>query len=267
MTKLTEEKFQEQIDQVIRIVNENHERYQKEQRLRHAIDPYSLKKKKIISQMGGYKTERISKKTIKNLILTIEEELRIKNKDQKAVGKISITAGFKEKVRSKFKLVDNKPIFIIYRGNEIYLQENIKEDKRIIHFAQGDVLKEVTKEISESRVVVDQSKVIYELIENKDYSVLDNYITNFMAQIIENKDLSLTPIEVNNIHTKLQVQYRDIQRTKSELLSSSEVSDVKRELLKKLDNLYMIICTTIMNIANLKNINLNFFEEEKIARG
>lgn len=265
MTKLTEEKFQEQVDQVIKIVNDNHERYVKEQQLfAENNNSFNSLKKKILSRITGYQNEKITKKHIVQFVNLNEEKLNIKKSDGTSIGVMFLAHNFKEKVTSQIQLVDNKPVFLIYRGNEVYLNENILEGRRMTHFLQGDTLKEVTTMFKESRPMINKTKEIYELVESKQYSVLDNYITDCMVKILENDGLNLSPVDINNLHTQLQVQYREIQRTKMEIATSGEVTESHREMLKKLDNLYMVICTTLINMGLSE---LPSLEEEKIARG
>jgi len=265
MTELSSVEFERQTDEVIKMVNDHHDEYVREQErlLNEQNKGFNALRKKILSRITGYNTEKTTKKEVIHFINDNNIALIIKNSEGIVIGVMSLTNGFREKVKAKIELVNNKPIFIIYRGNEVYLNTDIYTNKTIAKFTVGETLEEVKAEIRESRPMFNGSKEIYELRENKQYSVLDNYITDCMVKILENDGLNLSPVDITNLHTQLQVQYREIQRTKMELATAEQITEEHGEMLKTLDNLYLVICTNLINMGLFELPEIN---EEKITR-
>lgn len=224
---------------------------------------YDILKEEIIKRMinGEPKKETWHKKFIKNINKDNKsEKYYIKSSNKETAGTVEITTELKRKIILK----NNNPIFIIYRGNNDYIK-NDEKNKILEHDVDLNTLrsraryqedfKEAYGIYQDSKEIIDDAKNIFQSIENKDYAVVDEFITYNMASLIKmDEDKEMPEKEKREAYTQLQVLYRHVMNIK-DALNKPNVN--KPVLQKDLDVTYRQICQILINLETEKNIETN----------
>jgi len=182
--------------------------------------------------------------------------LLVKSSDGSVIAHMSLGDNLKKHVRSKIELdAYYEPVFVLMRNNEDYLKVNVmKQEGFAIKTNSTDEFQEIKESIKSSKPMLEDTKNIFGLIEAKNYDEVDVYITDYMAELINNNDMEST-----SIYSTLLVRFRDIQRVKSALQNKIGVTPIHQELYNQLDILYRNICETIINSKN--------YNQNTITRG
>ena len=254
---LTDKEFDEQIAEAIRLVN-NHAREVRAQQAAKPEEPekgsrLSALKQKVLSRISG-REERVTKKQVIYFDNDNNERYVIRTSDGQEVGTISIN----KKLENKINLVNNKPVFVIYRGNEVYLEKDVMTGQMKGHNVGGANFRETM------RASIEATKQIFELLDQKNYEAIDQYITHSMETLIVSGDLESTQKEKREAYVKVQVLYRNISKIKAAMAGVTEIDERHTEILKQLDVLYRQICQILINVG-LYDIGLA--DTEKITRG
>jgi len=265
MRELTDKGFIERANDVIDIVNENHERYKREQELLEQAGNRGVnaKMKKVLNRILG-NPEPVIKKEIIYMSLDEKERLILKNSDGIVVGEIAIY----QNMHARIAIINKKPVFRIIKGNDIYLEKDIKTNDIIyaqIKVAREDVMDEILELNDSSNEMVDSAKEIFALIDSKNYEAMDKYIMHSMEQLINN-NLEAAPLKQRQTYTEVYVAVQRLNKHK-ELLNQYylTLNDSYEMQLFYIDREYREIAEKLIN-AGLYEIP-NYLDEEKIARG
>lgn len=243
MAELSDREYERQIEEVINIVNENHDKYLEEQSLLEQAGNRGInaKMRKVLNRIMGIADETTSKKIVyfKN---ENNEKLHIRTSDGSVVGTITLNRG----VEAKIKLVDTKPIFKIFKNNEVYIERDLMSNKLISNNVTPEVFGEVSKTYAESKDMVSGAKLIYELLDNKNYAEIENYIIYSMTELINN-NLETAALEQRQVYTEVYVAYQQINKLKNLIIEYQQKGMDYDFLLESLDQEYRSICEKLIN--------------------
>ncbi len=249
------DKFERQNQEAFAMVNENHQRALDDERTMGL----SELKRIILRRISGL-PEVFSKKTI--IYFHNDNNVRyiIKSADGELIG----TIGIGDIIKTKIELIAKRPVFIICRGNEIYLRKDILTDRIISQTENKSDYKEAISTSIAETPMYDGAKYIYELIEKEEYDVIDPYIADSLEQLIVENDMDSTQKEKREAYTQAYVIARNIYRTKTEMLERKKTNQPYDDLYKQLKVYYSQICQIFINVGLYE---IPKIEEELITRG
>ena len=264
MRELTEQEFIKQSNDMINIVNENHERYQKDQELLEQAGNRGVnaKMKKVLNRILG-NPEPVIKKEIIHMSLDAKDRLILKNSEKEIVGEIAI---FKN-IHMKIAHTNKRPVFQFIQGNDIYLEKDLKNNNVLyaqMKVARKEVMEEITHIEESSKEMLDAAKYLFSLIDANDYETIDKYIMYSMERLINN-NLEAAPLQQRQTYTEVYVAIQMLNKHK-ELLNqyNPAIGDGYKMQLLYIEREYRNIIEKLIN-AGLYEIP-NYLEEEKIAR-
>jgi len=243
MTELTSKEFERQVEEVINLVNENHDKYVRDQeRLQEAGNRgFNAKMKNVLNRIMGT-PEVVTKKQVIYYYVDKSDRLIIRDSNGNIVGYTSLT----KQMESKIELVDNRPIFVLKRGNEVYLRRDVLDGRMKATAVGAQTFKDVSRAYSDSKEMLEGTKKIYELIEAKDYDAIDSFIMQSMEELINN-NLDTAPIEQHQVYIEVYVANQRINKLKNSIMRYEEEGKDYTAVVEMLDNEYRIICEKLIN--------------------
>ena len=160
---------------------------------------FNAKMKNVLNRIMGT-PEVITKKQVIYYYVDKSDRLIIRDSDGNIVGYTSLT----KQMESKVELVDNRPIFVLRRGNEVYLRKDVLDGRMKASAVGAQTFKDVSRAYSDSKEMLEGTKKIYELIEAKDYDAIDSFIMHSMEELINN-NLDTAPIEQHQAYIEVYV--------------------------------------------------------------
>lgn len=256
--------YKKDIAEAIRMVNENHDKAVEKQRREAETSPLKLRMQKIISRISGdpIKSKCYSRHTVIYFYNDNNEKYLIKMSSGELIGTLKIN----NKINTKIELVNNRPVFVVSRNNEVYFKKDLITGEVLEKSIGREGFNATVRASVESQGMIQKTKEIYELIENKDYDAIDYYLSWGMEQLITNNDIDATQKDKRDAYIKIQVLYRNAQKLKSSLVSTIDVNDAYLETFNQLDVLYRQMCEILINAGYYHMPKMVNDEEEKITR-
>lgn len=241
---MTEWDYNKDTDNLMKLVNEHHKEFLKKEKERFAI--YDAKKQKFIDNLS---INPSSKKSIKKNILSLDfsnpEKCIIKNVRGELVGVIS----FSVHVKSAVMLSGTKPVFVIFRDNEIYFEKDVITGEVTIKSERDDDYQKVVKQVNNENPMIEYTKYIYKLIENKKYDQVGLYINNCMEKLISSNFTDAKEKKLRDIYVQAQVRMRNIYKIQSKINECINNGTDYKNLDLDLDILYRQICEMFLNLG------------------
>lgn len=254
MEVLNDTLFDKQTREAIQMVNSNHEKALEES---NKLSVLKVKMQQVLSRISG----KTVKRTTIHFINDNNERYIIKTNNGELIGTIGINV---PRLQSKIILVNNRPVFILYRDNVIYLKKDIMSNINETRVTADVLLEETVAASAAAEPIIESAQKIYELIDIRDYALLDLYITESMEKLIVNDDVESAQKVQRDAYIKAQVLYRNIIKIKNALASVTNLSEKHQELINQMDILYRQICEIFINVG-LYELPKN--DEELITRG
>lgn len=255
--------YESDIAQAIRMVNENHEKVL-DRRTLEARSPLKAKMLKIISMISddSNKAKCYTRHTVIGFWNEDNEKYIIKTISGELIGTIKIN----NKINTKIELVNNRPVFVVSRDNEVYFKKDLITGEVLEKSIGREGFNATVRASVEAQGMIQKTKEIFELIENKNYDAIDYYLSWGMEQLITNNDIDATQKDKRDAYIKIQVLYRNAQKLKSSIASAIDVNDSYLEMFNQLDILYRQMCEILINAGYYNIPEMKNDDEEKITR-
>lgn len=252
MAELSKKTYDEQTEEVLSIVNAKHDALK---RLDEAGNKgVNAKMKKILDRLMGIP------ETPKKVIYFYNdnnEKLHIRTSDGNFVGTIILNNG----IKSKIELVDNRPIFVLYKNGEQLYKKDVLTGQAKASVPSPNELKSVFREHKNSLEMIEATKQIFMLIENKQYQDIDAFILHNM-EILVGTGLETAPMEQKKVYSNVKFIYQKIRILVEEIKEYAEKNIPYDDLLSKVDNEYRSACQILINAGLYELPNM----EDKVTR-
>lgn len=241
--EIIDEVYNQETDEVVNMVN-RHSMAREEADNRTTLTDLKARMQTVISRISG--SNKVSKKTITRLSFGTGESYFIRKSNGELVGTIGINRG---KLQSKLVVVNKRPVFVLYRDNEIFLKQDVLSGETAQGIQSGRDLMANMEALEKNAPMLEATREIYNLIDQADFLTLDAYITHSMEKLIQNADVDTAQKANRDAYIKVQVLYRNIIKIKTVLLGGGDYAGSRAELMSQMDILYRQICEILINMG------------------
>lgn len=217
------------------------------------------KKKSILERLSG----RAKKRQI--IRINIDKSnpanwaMYIRDKNDNIIGFMILHQNLRRLLIPKVELNKKRePVFRIYKDEVLCFAQDIMKNKACGINIKKDEFNDVVKTYRDSQPIIDITKKIFELIETRQYGLVEEFIRTAMENLIKN-NIDAASIEQRQIYTELYVASQRINKIKLSINELQQTNGDCQPLLENLDQEYRDACQKILNSKLDELVNSNTF--------